>query len=60
MSDCAATEKKFNELLENKSYHAEILPQVDEHWEEIPEALQTELIRLNNFFVVYTDLYINL
>ena len=49
MSDRAATEIKFNELLE--SYRAEILPQqVVGKWQEIPESLQTELIRLNNFF----------
>lgn len=48
MSDRAATELKFNELLE--LYRKEILPDVINNWEELTEDMQTQLSRLNNFF----------
>ena len=48
MSDRAATETKFNNLLE--SYRAEILPVVLSDWEEFDEDLKQQLMRMNNFF----------
>ena len=35
MSDCAATEKAFNTLLEN--FRAEILPKINKSWNEMTE-----------------------
>ena len=48
MSDCAATEMKFNELLQ--LYRAEILPQVVDNWEELTPELKAQLPKMNNFF----------
>lgn len=48
MSDRAATELKFNELLE--AYREEILPAMTEGWSDLDEELQGKLTRLNNFF----------
>ena len=48
MSDRAATEVKFNELLE--AYREEILPEMIKDWKDLSEELQSNLTRLNNFF----------
>ena len=48
MSDRAATEKKFQQLLEN--YRKEILPIVIEGWEEINEEEKKACGSMNNFF----------
>ena len=48
MSDRAATEAKFNELLQ--TYRAEILPVIVDDWKNLSQELQDKLSRLNNFF----------
>ena len=48
MSDRAATEKKFNQLLED--YRAEVCPLVMNNWQELDEPIQENLTRMNNFF----------
>ena len=48
MSDRAATEAKFNELLE--AYREEILPEMIKDWKDLSDELQSNLTRLNNFF----------
>ena len=48
MSDRAATETKFNELLE--AYRSEIVPALTDGWSELDEELRIKLTRLNNFF----------
>jgi len=52
MSDRAATEIKFNKLLE--SYREEILPHIVRDWNDIHDEDQKVISRLNNFFVDYT------
>ena len=48
MSDRAATEKSFNNLLE--SYREEILPQVVEGWEDLSDDEQASFSKLQNSF----------
>lgn len=48
MSDRAATESKFNDLLE--AYRGEILPMMIEDWDNLSQELRDEMTRLNNFF----------
>ena len=48
MSDRAATEMKFNNLLE--SYREEILPEIVNDWDQLQEEDRRVLGRLNNFF----------
>lgn len=48
MSDRAATEMKFNELLQ--SYRKEILPDIVQDWENLYDEDRRVLSRLNNFF----------
>ena len=48
MSDLAATEKKFNELL--KDYCAEVCSLVIKNWNDLEENVQLNLTRMNNFF----------
>ena len=48
MSDSAATEKKFHNLLQ--TYREEILPDVYSNWDELTEDEQTKLVKLNNFY----------
>lgn len=48
MSDRAATEMKFNELLQ--SYREEILPDIVQDWENLYDEDRRVLSRLNNFF----------
>ncbi|KAK3096973.1 hypothetical protein FSP39_005288 [Pinctada imbricata] len=48
MSDRAATEMKFNSLLE--SYREEILPEVVRDWEDLNDDDKRVIGRLNNFF----------
>ena len=52
MSDRAATEAKFNELLE--AYREEILPEMIKDWKNLSEELHSNLTRLNNFFLWIT------
>ena len=47
MSDRAATESKFNELLE--AYRTDILPAVVAEWDHLTEEDKTVFSRLNNF-----------
>jgi hypothetical protein len=47
MSDRAATEIKFNELLE--SYREEVLPHIVGDWNDIHEEDQKVISRLNDF-----------
>lgn len=48
MSDRAATELKFNELLE--SYREEVLPQVRADYNTMDDKEKETVSRLNNFF----------
>lgn len=48
MSDRAATEMKFNELLQ--SYREEILSDIVQDWENLHDEDRRVLSRLNNFF----------
>lgn len=48
MSDRAATETKFNELLKN--YREEILPQVFDNYNQMSLESQLAISRMNNFF----------
>ena len=48
MSDRAATELKFNELLEE--YRRDVLPKVVRDWEELTDEEKEIMGRLNNFF----------
>ncbi len=48
MSDRAASEKKFNELLHD--YRASILPNVVSDWNELEGNEREKLMRMNNFF----------
>lgn len=48
MSDRAATEMKFNELLQ--SYREEIVPDIVQDWENLHDEDRRVLSRLNNFF----------
>lgn len=48
MSDRAATEKKFNGLLQ--TCRAEIIPVIVDDWKNLSKELQDKLSRLNNFF----------
>ena len=48
MSDRAATEAKFNDLL--KAYREECLPKVVENWEDFTDAAKEKVIHMNNFF----------
>lgn len=48
MSDRAATELKFNELLE--SYREEVLPQVRADYNTMDDKEKETVTRLNNFF----------
>jgi hypothetical protein len=49
MSDKAATEKKFNEIL--SEYRKEILPQVIKNYEQLNTESQLAISHMNNFFV---------
>ncbi|XP_033731138.1 uncharacterized protein LOC117320739 [Pecten maximus] len=48
MSDRAATEMKFNQLLE--TYRCEVLPEMVQDWNDLDEEDRNVLSRLNNFF----------
>ncbi|XP_060570464.1 uncharacterized protein LOC132728810 [Ruditapes philippinarum] len=48
MSDRAASEMKFNELLEN--YRKEVLPDIYENYNELNEESREAIDRMNNFF----------
>ena len=48
MSDKAATEVKFNRLLEE--YRKDILPEVVHNYDQLDEESRESLGRLNNFF----------
>ena len=52
MSDRAATEKKFHQLLQE--FRASILPTFVEDWDLLAQDEQAVLGRMNNFFVVCT------
>lgn len=52
MSDRAATEQKFHDLLQNM--RADILPLVYENWDVLSSAEQVEISRLMNFLVAFT------
>ena len=48
MSDRAATESKFNNLLQ--SYRESCLPKIDWNWQSLNKAAKQKLIAMNNFF----------
>jgi hypothetical protein len=48
MSDRAATEKKFHTLF--LSYREELLPAIYSNWDDLSEAEQETISRLNNFY----------
>ena len=48
MSDRAATEKKFHDILEN--YRTDILPKVTEGWEDFTNEERSSCTKMNNFF----------
>jgi len=48
MSDRAATEKRFHELLQ--SYRESILPSIYSNWDELSAEEQQSLTKLNNFY----------
>lgn len=49
MSDRAATEKKFQHLLEN--YRKDILPNIKEGWKDMNEEEKKACGSMNNFFL---------
>ncbi len=58
MSDRAATEMKFNNLLQ--TYRADIIPQMIDSWSDLDVDVQKQLTRMNNFFVACMDSFISL
>ena len=48
MSDRAATESKFNSLLQ--SYSESCLPKIQENWQLLSKTAKQKLIEMNNFF----------
>lgn len=48
MSDRAATESKFNDLL--KAYREECLPKVKQNWGDFTDAAKEKIVYMNNFF----------
>lgn len=56
MSDRAATEMKFNQLLE--AHRSEVLSEIMNNWSNLDEEDKSVLSHLNNFFVVFIPLFI--
>lgn len=48
MSDRAATESKFNAILQ--SYRESCLPKITDNWDSLSKTAKQKLIEMNNFF----------
>ena len=53
MSDRHIVQKKINSVFQN--YRASVLPNIAENWDAMNEDIQSNFIKMNDFFVVFTS-----
>ena len=51
MSDRHIVQKKFNSVFQD--YRVSVLPDVVENWDAMNEDIQSNFIKVNDFFVVF-------